>query len=67
MEHEISRRFNDTILHEASERFGIAPDQTKALDGFESFIIEYAKNGRSYILRIGHSRRRSPTSPSRCS
>ncbi len=60
MEHEISRRFNDAILNETKERFGINSNQIEALDGFESFIYEYEKDGRSYILRIGHSRRRSP-------
>lgn len=59
MENEISRRFNDGILDEARARFGIAPGAIQALDAFESFIYEYEKDGRSYILRIGHSRRRS--------
>lgn len=60
MEHEISRRFNDQLLNETKERFGITSNNFYALDGFESFIYEFEKNGRSYILRIGHSRRRSP-------
>ncbi len=59
MEHEISRRFNDNILHEVQRRFGIAPDHIQELDAFESFIYQFVKNGRTYILRIGHSRRRS--------
>jgi Ser/Thr protein kinase RdoA (MazF antagonist) len=60
MEHEISRRFNEDILAEARERFGISADKIKELDGFESFIFEFEKDSRDYILRIGHSRRRSP-------
>lgn len=60
MEHEISRRFNDDILAEARARFGISAQEIEALDGFESFIFEYQKAGRPYILRIGHSRRRTP-------
>ena len=60
MEHEISRRFNDQILDETKQRFGINSDNINALDGFESFIFEYEKDDGEYILRIGHSRRRSP-------
>lgn len=60
MEHEISRRFNDHILDQTKQRFGINSNSINALDGFESFIYEYEKDGAEYILRIGHSRRRSP-------
>lgn len=60
MEQEIQDRFNDAILAEARRRYDIAADQIEILDGFESFIFEYQKNGRDYILRLGHSRRRSP-------
>ncbi len=60
MEHEISRRFNDHILNETKQRFGVNSNNINPLDGFESFIYEYEKEGAEYILRIGHSRRRSP-------
>lgn len=60
MEQEIQDRFNGEILAEARRRYGITVDQIEALDGFESFIFEYQKDGRDYILRLGHSRRRSP-------
>lgn len=60
MEEAIRERFNDDILAEARQRYGIAPDQIKLLDGFESFMFEFAKDGRDYILRLGHSRRRTP-------
>lgn len=60
MEKEIRNRFNETILAEARQRYGIAADQITLLDGFESFMYEYAQDGGAYILRLGHSRRRSP-------
>ncbi|NKQ35798.1 MAG: phosphotransferase [Chloroflexi bacterium] len=41
-------------------RFGISPGRIRTLDGFESFIYEFVKDGRAYILRIGHSLRRTP-------
>jgi Ser/Thr protein kinase RdoA (MazF antagonist) len=59
MEHRIKSRFNDDILHEAMRRYGIAPDRIHLLDGFESFMYEFERDGAEYILRIGHSLRRS--------
>jgi len=56
----IRSRFNEDILAAARGRYGIAADKIKLLDGFESFIFEFAKNGHNYILRLGHSRRRTP-------
>jgi len=61
MEKQIKERYNDVILHEAMSRYGIAPDRIQLLDGFESFIYEFQRDGNQYILRIGHSRRRSPS------
>ena len=60
MEKEIRDRYNDDILQEAMRRFGIAEGEIKLLDGFESFMYEYARDGRDFILRVGHSRRRTP-------
>ncbi|MEJ2749095.1 MAG: aminoglycoside phosphotransferase, partial [Anaerolineae bacterium] len=59
MEQAIRERYNDAVLHEAQRRYGIKPENSKNLGGFESFMYEFAKDGRDYILRIGHSRRRS--------
>ncbi len=59
MESEIRARYHDGILHEAMRRYGIAPDDIHILDGFESYIYEFERGGREYILRIGHSRRRT--------
>lgn len=60
MEQAIRDRFNDDILREARQRYGIAPDAIHLLDGFESYMYEFAKDGRSFILRLGHSHRRTP-------
>ena len=59
MEPEITKRYNDRILNEAIYRFDIPADQITPLDGFESYIYEYERGNAAYILRIGHSRRRT--------
>lgn len=59
MEKKIKARFNDQILQGAMRAFGIDIDQTLPGDGFESFIYEFSRDGQEYILRIGHSSRRS--------
>ena len=46
-------------LQEAIARFGIAEDQIRLLQGFESYIYEFTRADGAFILRIGHSRRRS--------
>lgn len=59
MNQVIKDRYNDTILREAIRRYGIAKDQIHILDSFESFIYEFEQGKESYILRIGHSFRKS--------
>ena len=59
MDGQILARYNDTILQEAMQRYGIPKDQIKPLDAFESFIYEFEREGEGYILRIGHSFRKS--------
>jgi Ser/Thr protein kinase RdoA (MazF antagonist) len=59
MDAQIIARYNDSILQEAMLRYGIASHQIKPLDAFESFIYEFEREGESYILRIGHSFRKS--------
>jgi len=56
---EIQQRYNDDILHEAARRYGVAPENLKNLGGFESFVYEYEREGRSYILKITHTIRRT--------
>jgi amicoumacin kinase len=59
MDQQIIARYNDSILQEAMRRYGIAENQIKPLDAFESFIYEFVHAGTDYILRIGHSFRKS--------
>lgn len=60
MEEKIRSRFNEQILAEAKQRYGIAAGKIEALGGFESFIYGFEKDGAKFVLRIGHSLRRSP-------
>jgi Ser/Thr protein kinase RdoA (MazF antagonist) len=60
MDPKIAALFNNDILAAARQRYDIAPDSIRLLDGFESFIYEFSRPGGEYILRIGHSNRRSP-------
>ena len=60
MEPRIRDRFNDKILEEACQRYGIAPGHIHLLDGFESFMYEFDRPDGDFILRIGHSFRRTP-------
>lgn len=59
MDAKIIDRFNDTILQEAIQRYGIAKETIQPIDTFESFIYQYKREGNGYILRIGHSLRKS--------
>ncbi len=59
MDQYILARYNDTILHEAMRRYGIAPGKIQLLDSFESIIYEFEREGKGFILRIGHSFRKS--------
>src|SRR5688500_5873867 len=52
-------RYNESILQQAMQRYGIAKHQIKPLDAFESFIYEFERDGLGYILRIGHTFRKS--------
>src|SRR5437764_15430851 len=59
MDQRIRDRYNDTILQQAMQRYGIANDHIRPLDAFESFIYTFERGERAYILRIGHSLRKS--------
>ena len=60
MDPKIAARYNDQILSRALQRFEIDSDQIQPLDGFESFIYQFSRPDGDFILRIGHSQRRSP-------
>jgi Ser/Thr protein kinase RdoA (MazF antagonist) len=57
---KIASRFNDNILQAAMRCYNISSDQVELLDGFESFIYKFRRPDGQFILRIGHSDRRSP-------
>jgi Ser/Thr protein kinase RdoA (MazF antagonist) len=59
MEKRIKDRYSQAIHDDLLARFGVDITSVKELDGFESFIYAYTQNGRGYILRVGHSLRRS--------
>jgi len=60
METRIKERFNDDILSEACRRYAIPEGHIHLLDGFESFMYEFDRPDGEFILRIGHSFRRTP-------
>ena len=59
MEERIRERYGDRILTQAMDRYAIAPESIALLDGFESYMYEFSRDDGDYILRIGHSLRRS--------
>lgn len=59
MEQRIKARYHAEILQETIRRYGVAESLVRPLDAFESFIFEFERDGVGYILRIGHSLRRS--------
>jgi Ser/Thr protein kinase RdoA (MazF antagonist) len=59
MDAAIIARFNEKILQEAMRRHGIAPGRIRLLESVENFIYEFEREGSSYILRIGHTFRKS--------
>ncbi len=60
MDPKTAALYNDGILHTARGFYGIPADSIHLLDGFESFIYEFERPDGRFILRIGHSSRRSP-------
>lgn len=60
MDQAIKDRYSPAILAEAQRRYAIAPDRIRPLDAFESFIYAFERDEQAYILRLGHSLRRSP-------
>ena len=59
MEERIRERYGDRILTQAMYRYAIAPESIALLDGFESYMYEFSRDDGDYILRVGHSLRRS--------
>ena len=59
MEKAIRELFNPILLESILNCYQISLPDANILDGFESFIYDVQIDGREYILRIGHSSRRS--------
>lgn len=59
MDRRIRELYDDSILDEALARYGVAKEDARLLDGFESYIYEYRKRGERYALRISHSLHRT--------
>ena len=59
MEKWIHGIYSDEILKIAGEKFGINSENLKNLGGFESYVYEFNKEGKEYILRITHSSHRT--------
>ena len=59
MDKRIREIYNDSILHQALARYGVDKENIRPLDGFESFIYEYDKDDKNYVLRISHSLHRT--------
>lgn len=53
----IRDRFSEAVEQEAAARYGV--EQLKKVGGFESFVYEFERDGRGYILKITHTIRRS--------
>ncbi|HSH05491.1 MAG TPA: phosphotransferase [Anaerolineae bacterium] len=60
MEQAIRDRFNDNILAATAHRYNLQPTDLEFHGGFESFIYTFTQNNKPYILRLTHSRRRTP-------
>lgn len=59
MELSVMQEFNEDIINEAAERYGIEKEKLKFINDFENYIYEYEKNDKHYILRLTHSSHRS--------
>ena len=59
MESRIKERFNEDILNQAMKRYAADRGQMEERDGFESFIYQFCRDSKEYILRLSHSLRRS--------
>ena len=59
MDAQIIARYNDSILQTAMLRYGITKENIQPIDTFESFIYAFKRDDAKYILRMGHSFRKS--------
>lgn len=59
MEQRIRERFTPDILAATAARYALAAGDLHELDGAESFIFRFSRGTDAFILRVGHSIRRS--------
>ncbi|MEP6894888.1 MAG: phosphotransferase [Chloroflexota bacterium] len=59
MDQQIIARYNDSILEQARQRYGISSEHVSLLDSVENFVYEFERDNTGYILRIGHTFRKS--------
>jgi amicoumacin kinase len=59
MHKDIRARYHDGILDDASRRFGIRRDTIRRLDAFENVVYIATSASGEFILRLGHSLRRT--------
>ena len=55
MDPKIRKLYTEDILSAICNRFDIEKDTLEELDGFESYIYSFEKDGKGYILRVSHS------------
>jgi Ser/Thr protein kinase RdoA (MazF antagonist) len=56
----IFEKHENVILGEAARRYGTGRDDLKKHGSFESYVFEFQREGRSYILKLTHSLHRTP-------
>jgi len=59
MEPEVAGSFSDDILKETTSKYGIAHGHLKLIADSESWVYEFEKTGRWYILKLYHDSHRS--------
>lgn len=59
MEKRIQEAFTSEILQKAARKYGVNQEEVRKLGGFESFIFEYDRANKTFVLRISHESHRS--------
>jgi len=60
MDPQIKTFYTDDVQQSLFARYKLTAADLSLLDGFESFIYEFERDGKPYILRVSHSQHRSP-------
>lgn len=58
MEKEVKDLFNEQILEESANRFGIDTSTLNLIGSFQNYVYEYKRQNKLYILRLTHSSHR---------